>query len=157
MSEAKAPAEAWFLDVQTGAQFEEKCGFLYALLAARPKNMNISHRGMPSYPQHEGFVRSKPYAHWLIVCSRSQLDFAAYVGTVYLTHAREIGIHIAAQHKGKGYGWAAMNHIMNLAGRGPLFANINPANRASQQFFGKFGFGLVQHTYRLDQAEGAAL
>lgn len=114
---------------------------LYTLLAERTPDESISHKVMPSYPDHEAFVASRPYACWYMVL----LDDVA-IGSVYLSKNREIGISIAEPYRGRGYGKEAVKLLMQRW-PGRFLANINPKNDRSIKFFEGFGFDLIQSTY----------
>ena len=61
--------------------------FLYELLKKRDPIYNISHKKMPSYDEHEKFVRSKPYTNWYIIFLNKEK-----IGAAYLSFDDEIGI-----------------------------------------------------------------
>ena len=63
---------------------------LYDLLASRKHG--ISHRSMPSYAEHETFVRNHPYRAWFLI-----RDGEHPIGTVYLQTDNSIGVHIAEE------------------------------------------------------------
>lgn len=116
---------------------------LYIWLEQRTPDQSISHKQMPTSHEHIAFVGSKPYPLWFMIKSGN-----FYVGNIYLTAQREVGIHIDNDHRGKGYGSAALKALREIS-PGPLLANINPANSASIEFFKKHGATLLQHTYKL--------
>lgn len=114
---------------------------LWRLLIERDPEVNISHRRMPSYDEHVAFVESKPYQAWYLIENEDEI-----VGSIYLTHMREIGIFIFKEVRGKGIGTLAMAELQKLH-PGRFLANIAPMNVKSQRFFIKHGFRLIQHTY----------
>lgn len=117
---------------------------LYDLLFEREDYMNISHKVMPTLAEHEAFIESDPYFLWLMIRNES----GVYVGSIYLTRNREVGVFIFKNHQGKGYGKAAVIELKRRVG-GRLLANINPANQKSIQFFEKLGAKLIQNTYEI--------
>jgi RimJ/RimL family protein N-acetyltransferase len=119
---------------------------LYELLAQREPDQSISHGVMPSFEEHCAFCDSRPHEAWYLI----QVD-PHYVGSVYLTKKREIGIFIFEGHKGNGFGEAAVRMLMEKH-PGECLANVNPANEASSGLFQKLGGRLIQHTYRLTGA-----
>lgn len=132
--------------------------FLYELMKEKKPEQNISHKEMPTYEQHVAFNNSKPYGEdYIITITKSVMvpigigivatDTQVPVGRIYLTDRDEVGIHIKEEYASKGYGGEALELILRSAKR-PLLANIAPSNTASQAFFTKHGFSLVQHTYR---------
>lgn len=120
---------------------------LWLLLAEREPHQNISHRKMPTWPEHVAFIQSRPYPHWYLIDVGA--DMAA--GAVYLTDRREVGVGILRRFRGRGLGKAAVSDIVRLH-PGPLLANINPQNASSIALFHDLGFKLVQQTYRLEAA-----
>lgn len=118
---------------------------LYQLLKDRPPEANISHKKMPTCEEHEHFVENHPYLDWLIIREGRNV-----VGSVYITHQREVGIAIFKEYQGKGYGQVAVK-VIHERYPGPLYANIAPGNEASRAFFLAQGFELVQHTYKLKE------
>lgn len=118
---------------------------LYALLHERTPEQSISHKRMPSVADHEKFVFSIPYLAWYLI----EVD-GEYVGAVYLSDQREIGVSIFSRHRGNGYGTQAVNLLMQMH-PGRFLANINPSNDASIKFFEKLGFKHIQNTYSLDE------
>ncbi len=115
--------------------------FLFDLLAARPKEANISHHSMPSYEDHVAFVDSQPYAAWYCVIALS------LVGTIYLTKQDEIGVQILQGQQGRGFATAAIRALMKLHSRPRYLANISFRNNASARLFCDLGFTHLQSTY----------
>jgi L-amino acid N-acyltransferase YncA len=132
--------------------------FLYQLLGERPPAASISHKAMPSYAEHEDFVRSNPYEAWLLIVHAALRDGHYYavfhepVGACYITKMGEIGIQIAAAHQRKGYARTALNTLIEMNKGRQLLANISPSNPASAALFRSFGFRLIQHTYSREVA-----
>lgn len=118
---------------------------LWKMLQERTPQQAISHRQMPTWEQHCQFVDTwhERYIAWYMIGNER-----VYVGNTYLTKQREVGIHIFQEHRGLGYGHAALDRILHLHGR-PLLANINPQNSESIEFFTRQGFKPLQHTYQL--------
>lgn len=125
---------------------QEKCAveILYKMLEERTPEQSISHKGMPTMDEHQKFVFSKPYFAWYFI--RNEHD--EIVGNIYLTDRREIGIMIFKAHSGKGYGTKAVRELMKTW-PGQFYANVNPDNKPSVEFFKGLGGKLVQHTYKL--------
>jgi hypothetical protein len=82
---------------------------LYQLLAERTPDMNISHRKMPTWEEHVAFVTSRPYPHWYMV----DVGAEDFVGAVYLTRRREIGVGILRRHHGEHFGALAVRLLMD--------------------------------------------
>ncbi len=122
------------------------CLFLYNLLKERDPRVNISHKKIPNFAQHEKFVLSKPYSKWYII-QDSEKD----VGSIYLTKDNEIGIFLKKKIQGKGIGFNALKLLAEKNPRKRYLANVNPKNKKSIQFFKNNGFKLIQYTYKLEK------
>ena len=118
--------------------------FLYQMLANRNPKANISHRTMPTWEEHESFIRARPYAAWYIITDNE------WIGSIYLTKADEIGIFIREEDQGLGYGSRAVRELMKLHGKRRYLANIAPANCRSEDFFRSLGFKPLQCTYEME-------
>ena len=121
---------------------------LYDLLAERDPEVNISHKEMPTFSEHCGFVLSHPYAYWYLILKIEHISPPVCVGSIYLTDQREIGIAIFKNHQGFGYGSDAVKELMKMH-PGKFYANISPHNPASVKFFKQFGAKHIQNTYVL--------
>ena len=113
---------------------------LYDLLLERTPEQSISHKAMPTLADHTAFVRSQPYQCWYLILLED------YVGSIYLSKQREIGVFIFKEHQGNGCATEAVDLLMGKW-PGPFFANVAPTNPASQRFFEKLGFKHIQNTY----------
>ncbi len=120
--------------------------FLYVLLEQRDPSESISHKRMPTIEEHVAFMSSRPYAAWYLL----DVEHVGYVGAIYLTRQREIGIWVHKDQRGLGYAKQAIAMLM-LRHQGRFLANIAPTNPTSAEMFKKLGFGLIQHTYALEQ------
>lgn len=129
------------------ANADDTAGLLFHWLGQRTPEQSISHKAMPPWSQHVAFVRSMPYAAWYLIYTEDENGIRA-IGNIYLTHKREVGIHIDAAERGRHAGEEALAQFRALH-PGPLLANINPANEGSVAFFVKHGAKLIQHTYEL--------
>lgn len=118
--------------------------FLYDLLSQRKTNESISHKKMPTFEEHVKFVSSKPYSKWYVIRLNSTI-----VGSVYLTHQNDVGIHVIEEVRGKDVAKQALKLIMKKNPKSRYLANINPKNKRSIKFFTKNGFKLIQYTYEL--------
>ena len=114
---------------------------LYQLLSERQPEANISHTKMPTMPEHEAFIASRPYHAWYMIKAGDDL-----VGAIYLGKDGEIGIGIFEKYQGKHLGTKAIKLIMEKH-EGPFLANIAPHNGRSMHLFEKLGFRLIQYTY----------
>ncbi len=119
-------------------------GFLYALLAERPAEANISHTQMPTYEQHTAFVKRTPYMFWYIIMHDEMM-----AGSIYLTRNQEIGIHIYTPFRRQGIARRAIPAFMKLIGSPKYLANVAPGNAASHALFSSLGGIVIQHTYSL--------
>lgn len=130
------------------------------MLQERTPDVNISHRKMPSWERHVEYVNKhveqtvifdgdgrllfEPHRYWFLVESKP----GGIVGQVYLTARNEIGIQIFWAQQRRGYGSAALDALLEVAGPGEYLANVNPKNKPSAHLWLSRGFSLVQHTYR---------
>ena len=116
---------------------------LYSLLKERKPEQNISHKLLPEWSDHVAFVDSKPYTAWYAIEAEDE-----YVGVIYLTGRREIGIQIFDNHQGNGYGtWAVENLLAKHPGA--AYANVAPSNDQSHNFWRRLGGNVVQLTYEI--------
>lgn len=129
-------------DVYLGGQ--HAISELFLLLEERTPAQSISHSEMPSYAQHKAFVESRPYKAWYLI---SADGVPGSVGAVYLSKQREIGIFIFKDQIGRGYGWAAVEKLMEMH-PGTFYANVNPSNLESIDLFRRLGFSLLQLTFK---------
>lgn len=139
---------------------------LYDLLRERSTeddpHINISHRALPTWHDHQQFVRSKPYRFWYLVMgveeAQQEMPLTP-LGSISLTNRNEIGIVLFKQFRGKGNGRAAVQEIMSMwpplvaipsVRPGHYIANINPSNEASIKLFTGLGARHIQNTYQFD-------
>ena len=121
--------------------------FLFELLKERTPTQNISHQIIPTYQEHEEFVKSKGYEKWYIICN----EMHGSVGTIYLTKNNEIGLFVKTDFQKHGYGQQALKLLMAENPRDYYLANINPQNKKSMRFFKNNGFKLIQYTFELSK------
>ena len=133
------------LDISIRSVKKSDSNFLYELLKQRDPRANISHKKMPSFKQHENFIRSKPYSKWYII-QNSKND----VGSIYLSKNNEIGIFLIKKNQNNGIGVNALKLLIKKNPKVRYLANVNPKNKKSIDFFKKNGFKLIQHTYELE-------
>lgn len=137
------PKQVSLIEVQPYAGPDD-AQFLFSLLLERTPEQSISHKVMPTWDEHLAFVRSHPYTAWHMIA-----DDNKWVGAIYLSKQREIGVAILKKYQRKGYGRAAVMELMRLH-PGKFLANIAPKNEASIRFFESIGFTHLQNTYALD-------
>jgi len=116
---------------------------LFELLQQRTPQQSISHKEMPTYKQHCDFFYSKPYAHWYLIKKDGE-----YIGGIYLTGIREIGISIIQKHQGNGYGKVAVKLLLELH-PGRALWNVNPENERSIAMAKSLGGKLIQYTFEI--------
>ena len=121
---------------------EQDIDFLYGLLKEREGIVNISHKELPPFSEHEQFVKSSPYPYWDIILLNNER-----IGNIYLTNRDELGIFISRDFQNQGIGSIVLQKFMKKVGKKRYLANINPTNYKSIQFFGKHGFTHIQNTY----------
>lgn len=128
----------------------EMWGLPYRLLTEREPSQNISHHTMPTWEEHCAYVGKRPYEAWYWFESPAGFD----AGCAYLTRQREIGVFVLKAHRRQGLGREAVLEVLRRH-PGRILANINPANEPSLRLFTSLGFGQLQVTYVLDNAEAA--
>ena len=121
---------------------EQDIDFLYGLLKEREGIVNISHKELPPFSEHEQFVKSSPYPYWDIILLNNER-----IGNIYLTDRDELGIFISRDFQNQGIGSIVLQKFMKKVGKKRYLANVNPTNYKSIQFFGKHGFTHIQNTY----------
>ena len=102
--------------------------FLFKLLKERDPNANISHKKMPTFPEHIEFVKSKPYSYWYIIQISNKK-----IGTIYLSKNNEIGIFLKKDHHSKGIASKALKLLITQHPKKRFLANINPKNKSSEK------------------------
>lgn len=117
---------------------------LYDLLQERGPQVNISHRRLPTFAEHQAFVRSHPYVAWYLIVAGD-----GYAGATYLSKGDEVGVFIFASHRNCGYAEQGVRLLMEAHPRPRFLANINPANDNSIRLFARLGFTHIQNTYEL--------
>lgn len=145
--------------------------FLYELMKERDPEINISHRELPSFEQHRGFVTRRPYRFWYLIEVPAQAPREGlfgvpiffeptWVGYISATQANEIGVVLYKLYRGRGYGPAAIQQLMQWhhpnppaesSRNGHWLANIAPQNEHSKRVFHKLGFRKIQETYALEE------
>lgn len=126
---------------------------LYDILRERPAEANISHKELPSFEDHDRYVRSRPYRTWLLVLN----DYQQRVGAVYLSNLNEIGIAILKKYQRMGYAQQALDELRKIPPlpavpgqrNGHYLANVAPRNEASHALFTKAGARPIQVTYEI--------
>ena len=76
-----------FKFVKVDKESQEHIFKLYEILKQR--KFNISNTEIPSYEQHENFVKSNKYRKWVIIFKKDK-----YYGTYYLRRDNYIGINL---------------------------------------------------------------
>lgn len=80
-----------FLEINANLN-EENIKFLFMLLQKR--KFYISHKNMPTWEDHEKFVKSKPYFKWFII-----LEDKIKIGSLYINHDNSIGLSLIEEKK----------------------------------------------------------
>lgn len=135
----------------TRAQIET----LYQQLAMRQHK--ISHSALPSFDEHERFVREHPYRNWSIVIHGER----EVMGSVYLTYDNTIGLNLSSEVTREQLG-----EVLNLVYESyvPLPAvksvragyfslNVPYSNCSMQAALVELGFSEIERTFiRLNDA-----
>ena len=121
--------------------------FLYDLLSERKQFENISHKKLPSYNNHVKFIKSKPYAKWLLIECREKI-----LGSVYLSKNNEIAIWIKKDIKDykMKIRKKVLEEIITKFTRKKYLTNLNPRNKKIINFYKKNGFKLIHSTFQLE-------
>ena len=121
--------------------------FLYDLLSERKQFENISHKKLPSYNNHVKFIKSKPYAKWLLIECREKI-----LGSVYLSKNNEIAIWIKKDIKDykMKIRKKVLEEIITKFTRKKYLINLNPRNKKIINFYKKNGFKLIHSTFQLE-------
>lgn len=119
---------------------------LRLLLGERTAAESISHKTMPQWYDHCQFVGKKPYLAWYLIESEQANSF---VGAIYLTKQREVGLFIFKAYRSLGLGTKALRLLLEKH-PGKVLANINPRNVEAIEFWEKQGFSPLQATYVLE-------
>jgi RimJ/RimL family protein N-acetyltransferase len=127
----------------------DRYDYLWDLLQERTPEQSISHTEMPEWTDHMEFVDSKPYDYWCFI-KVNVMKTDVILGCIYLTADREVGITIFKNCQNQGVASEALKLLMGIV-PGPLYANINPNNQASIDFFEGKGFKHIQNTYKLEE------
>lgn len=127
--------------------------YLYNVLRIRLEQepeTNISHKAMPTWQAHCEFVRSQPYRAWYLILRKPEhpSNDEDWLGAIYLTRDREVGVWVDPSFRAKGYGAQALT-LLRERWPGRILANVNPANTASIKFFERMGARQLQQTYEL--------
>ena len=117
---------------------------LFRLLGERAQVESISHRRMPTWSEHRAFVRSRPYRAWYLIEAASE-----FVGAIYLSKAKEIGLFIFRKYRRKGYGYAAIHLLIHRHRLRKFYINLNPRNRAGLSLIHRLRGQHIQSTYQV--------
>lgn len=132
--------------------------FLYDLLAERPPEACISHKEMPSYQEHELFVKTFGfhYEAWYIVeaafyeSPNSDILPAPKfpIGSIYITRHDEVCVHVKPGYKRRGFEREAIRELMASHPRNRYFFNVAPNNQSAHKFYqDEMGLKVIQWTY----------
>jgi hypothetical protein len=121
--------------------------FLFELLKNRDQFENISHKIMPTFKNHEKFVKSKPYFKWYII-----YEDLKKIGSAYITNQNEIGIHFLNIKNYEGFFLESLEIIIKKNSGKRFLLNISPKNKKIKRIAEKNKFKLIQHTYELENS-----
>ena len=151
LPEGKLRVHVMFLESIYAGNVDEAYSYLYQLLMEREDHESISHNDMPTWKEHEQFIDRRPYKSWSLI----HIDVTTVVGSIYLTHKNEIGVHIFKKYRRNGYGEAAIRELIKTHLERSFYANINPVNQKSIDLFTKLEFTHIQNTYKLERKTDA--
>jgi len=115
--------------------------FLFNHLKERDPRENISHKKMPTYDEHVKFVLSKPYSKWYIIFEKNKK-----IGSVYLTKADEIGLHLKKGYFRESLLKAILESLMKNEPNNRFVFNVSPRNKKFMKFLQKNGYMISQQT-----------
>jgi hypothetical protein len=127
---------------------DEQINTLYALLTAR-KHI-ISHNHLPSFEQHELFVRKHPYRAWYLINAGTTA-----IGSFYVSKQNTIGINIIDLESEElvskilNYvhaSYAPLKAISSVRG-GAFSVNVSPTNSFLLGAMDKLGAKVVQVSF----------
>ena len=122
---------------------------LYELLKVR--KFSISHQKLPSFEEHEEFVKNHPYRRWWLVLENSKL-----IGSVYLTDDNAIGINLIEDDQRIYFG--ILEKIIHENKPLPpipsvrpkfFYVNVAPENLILKETLAKLGAKHTQCSYRI--------
>lgn len=122
---------------------------LYELLKAR--RYGISHSALPSFVEHENFVKKHPYRAWYLIRLGNYT-----IGSVYLQKDNSIGVNFIDVAKHKKEIIEALKLILSTheplspikSVRSRYFTvNLHCENRLMSDIIRQIGGELAQHTY----------
>lgn len=126
---------------------------LYQLLQERPRESWVTHKSMPTFEEHQRFVRSGPFLWWYVIEVGG-----GYIGAIEATDRNKVGVYILRKFRRKGYGGKALRLFFDThkplpaipaIRNGHWLANIAVLNEDSKAFFRKMGFSPLQETWVL--------
>ena len=112
---------------------------------------SISHQKLPSFEEHEEFVKSHPYRQWWLVLENSKL-----IGSVYLTEDNAIGINLIEEDQRIYFG--ILEKIIHENKPLPpipsvrpkfFYVNVAPENLILKETLAKLGAKHTQCSYRI--------
>ncbi len=127
---------------------DEQVQILYRLLESRKHP--ISHTTLPSYEDHEAFVRDHPYRAWLLV-----RDAGSYIGSVYVHTDNTIGVNLEDERVADCFN-EVLNQVLEAydplpavksVRHGSFAINVAPTNRALISALETRGCAVAQVTY----------
>lgn len=111
---------------------------------------NISHKHMPSFAEHELFVKNHPYREWLIFNERNKP-----IGNVYIQYNNSIGLNCDSNltshqiEKILNAVYASFTPLPAIPSvrNGEFFLNIASANLDLQKILDALGFIEIEKTF----------
>jgi hypothetical protein len=136
--------------IPTSSQIET----LYIQLKERTHS--ISHKRMPSYKEHESFVKNHPYRQWFIVKNAVRA-----LGNVYIQYNNSVGLNIDySVTDGQIYNilkfvYREIPPLPAIPSKrfGEFFLNVPSSNMTLQRKLSKLGFIEVERTFVLSKTD----
>ena len=117
---------------------DEDIEFLYEMLQERDNTVNVNHKSLPTFEEHEKFDKNNPYDVWYIILKNSQK-----IGHINLD-GFEIGWFIKKKYQGFGFVVEAFKKLKQTHHRPKYQGKINPNNINGKIFLEKLNFKLKE-------------
>ena len=135
--------------VQLKIVSDEDIEFLYEMLQERDDTVNVNHKSLPTFEEHEKFVKMNSYDVWYIILKDSQK-----IGHINLD-GFEIGWFIKKKYQRFGFVVEAFKKLKQTHHRSKYQGKINPINISARIFLEKLNFKLKKeysdyHLYELE-------
>ena len=121
---------------------------LYELLEGR--DFNISHKNMPTFKEHEHFVKNHPYIEWFIIKKKN-----SKIGTLYIQKDNSIGLNLYEKFVKQDLknciefinnNFSPLNPIKSIR-RDTFYVNVSSNNKKLIKAFNELGKNELQVSF----------